>query len=678
MAALPVLLTLDSEAALPGLSRAGVDLRGVVGRVASASVASDALDALAALEGVRRVSLALPFRLNLDVNAVENGAAAARAEGASGAGVLVAILDSGIDFRHADFRDASGATRVRFLWDQFDDSWASSGGMVGSPPPAGGEGTVYTAQQLDAALASEGSVATVDLPGHGSLVASAAAGNGRATGNEQPAGVYLGAAPEAELLVVKLGGESATDLQLPGDVVAALEWVDARAAELGLPVVVNMSFGGHIGPHDGTSPEELAIDAFVARPGRAVVVSAGNEGDKDVHASGSTLGGHTVEVFQAGEDEVIVVDCWIPGEDLVGVGFTDPSGRGVPDLRVEEESCGSSSRAPNAVTACVGGVDPINGDREILFIVEPTSGLSPISAGRWKFHLLAEDVTNGRFDCWSANEQRFVTDVDPSMRVSQPGTARGAVTAGALVARNRWPGQAGEQRADTEVGSLASFSSPGPTRDGRGKPDLVTGGQVVLGAWSIGSGTGSGIAGVPPRPDLVASDGVHVASRGTSFSAPQVSGAVALLFERNPTLTGEQVRAALAQSARSDAFTGDVPNDQWGFGKLDVGAALAQVSPVLRTPTPSATPTSTATPTATRTPTPSSTPSATATVTPTQIVSFPGDSDCDGSLGADDVSATWAGIFDAGARCSSDCNRDGRVDAADLLCVEGLLVATPR
>lgn len=661
---------LESRAAVASLRREGIEPRAALGKVVSLGLDAAELDRLLSLEGVVAVRPAQPFRTLLDVNTVENGAAAARTLAAGGAGALVAVIDTGIDIAHPDFRDAAGQTRIRFLWDQLDDSWWSSSGTIGSPPPGGapGDGTVYDSAQIDGALAGGGVVRSEDLVGHGTVVASAAAGNGRAGGDAAQEGRYAGPADEAGLLIVRIGGEEPDDIDLPGDVIGALAWIDARADELGLPVVVNMSFGTHLGPHDGTTLEELAIDEFVSRPGRVVVVAAGNEGNVNIHASGTTAGSHTLELFHAGESPTILVSCWLPGSDRVDLGFTDPAGQGVADLGLAADRCASTVRAPNRVTACVGGIDPLNGDRELLFLVERVSAVVPISAGRWLFHLRDEGaVVDGRFDCWSAEGQQFVADVDPSRRVSQPGTARGAVTVGASSVRVEWPSLAGPQSTAATAGALAAFSSPGPSRDGRLKPDLVTGGEYVVGAFSAGDGTGSGVAGIPPRADRIAPDGVHVAVRGTSLSAPQVAGAAALLLSQSPGLDAAGVRQALVASARGDEFTGTLPNDSWGFGKLDAEAALLFV------PEATATPTSTPTPTPAATATP--TPSAAAATSPTPIVSIPGDSNCDGIVDQADVGATWRALFDPHLACSADCNRNGRLEAADIACVVDLLAA---
>jgi len=605
---------------------------------------------VAELRGMREVASARApevLFLHLDVNGAENGAIAARhLLKASGAGTLVAIIDTGIDWTHPDFRGANGQTRIKALWDQFDDSYEISNGTIGSPPPVTGMGTVYTQDQIDGALAGLGIVASRDLVGHGTLVASAAAGNDRAGASGPSGETYVGTAPEADLLVVRAGGLDASDRAIGGDIVAALAWVDEQATSLGKPVVVNMSFGGHVGPHDGTMPEEVAIDEFARRPGRAAVVSAGNEGALNVHASGSARGSHTLRVYQAGESEVLLIDCWLPGSDRVDLGFRGPSPGAdswVPDANVRENTCKTYRGSANEVSLCLFDVDRLNGKREVAFAVEPAGPWAPISAGIWEFTFRDEGgVLDGRFDCWSALGQQFAADVDGSVTIAQPGTSAEAITAGALAARDKWPSLAGPARdPGILVGGLAPFSSAGPTADGRLKPDLVTGGQVVVGAWASGDGSGSAIAGSPPSATRVAADGAHVAASGTSFSAPQVAGAVALLMERDPRLNGPSARAILTGTARADAFTGTVPNERWGYGKLDVAAALAAVA-ALATPTATAFPSPPAVPTATPHPSP--------TPRPREGFTFRGDVNCDGVLTPQDlVASPWFAQFSKGA-----------------------------
>jgi subtilisin family serine protease len=571
---------LDHPGGVAQLAIAGHAPLARVGRVVSLELTASGIAAVAAVPAVLRVEPVPRRRMSLDVNTIASGALRARSTfGVGGAGVLVGVIDSGIDWRHPDFLRADGSTRVHALWDQLDDSFQASGGAVGSAPPLrtfGGApvGTVYRASQLDAALQGRGIVNSMDLLGHGTLVAACAAANDRRTG-------YSGVAPEANVVVVRAGGESKTDDGINGDTLAALQWIGEVAAEARQPVAVNLSFGHHFGAHDGSSAEEVAIDEFTALPGRVVTVSAGNEHSAGLHTSGSARGSRALQVdVGPATADLVAVDCWFGGNDVVDLGFFDPRGSGVANADVLPGQCREIESAVHRVSLCVDDVNPVNGAREVTFLAEPRVPGGSIANGTWQFILRDEGgVGSGRYDCWSVNFQPFSADVDPSSTVAIPGTARDAVTVGAANLRASWPSQRGP---DTQIGlpvvdDIAFFSSIGPTRDGRLKPDLVAGGHWVVGAWSIADGTGSGIAGSPTDPRRVTPDAMHVAGRGTSFAAPQAAGAAALLLELNGQLTGRMVAAALRASAARDRFTGSTPNTTWGQGKLEVEAALRTV-----------------------------------------------------------------------------------------------------
>ena len=186
----------------------------------------------------------------------------------SGRGVIVAVIDSGIDYYHGDFRNEDGSTRILKLWDQ-------------------SKGRVYTREEIDEALAAGSREAarqivdSVDLSGHGTAVAGIAAGNGRESG-----GRYRGVAYESDLLVVKLGAPKADSFPRTTELMTALDFVVREAAQQLRPVVINISFGNTYGSHDGRSLLEAYIDD-ISNYGRSVVViGTGNEGNAGGHTSG--------------------------------------------------------------------------------------------------------------------------------------------------------------------------------------------------------------------------------------------------------------------------------------------------------------------------------------------------------------------------------------------------------
>lgn len=437
-------------------------------------------------------------------------------------------------------------------------------------------------------------VRMTDWNGHGTHVAGTAAGNGRGTGGGLPSGTFSGMAPGANLIVVRatrdyIGGFSTTDI------LNALTFVNQKAQELGLPYVVNMSLGGHIGPHDGTSLTERAIDDLVGagKPGKAIVVSAGNEGDEAVHAGGTLARGGNValRVNVPSGGGVFLADMWYEGSDTFGVGFRDPGGSGVDPAPVPpgQEQCYASSIA--YVCIAHSNNDPYNGDKEIQFLV--VSG----SSGTWRLILYGNNVVNGRYDGWIQGCCSWVNP-DNQMRVGMPGTARNAITVGAYTTKNRWTDVTGSSRSiSAALGAIAAFSSDGPTRDGRLKPEITAPGQMICSTLSDQSPAGA-YGSMYPSTSYLCQDGRHGIAEGTSMSAPHVTGAVALLLSLNRSLDAAQLKELLTRHARSDLFTGAVPNYRWGYGKLDVlAAAHAMSPPATATSTPTATPTMTPTPT---------------------------------------------------------------------------------
>ncbi|MCZ6670389.1 MAG: S8 family serine peptidase, partial [Acidobacteria bacterium] len=277
-------LLFDREDLNP-LRAAGGEIHGRMGEVVSVRVPVDALEALARVPGVLSVQPARRYNLHMDISRPEMGAEAVTDQFAlTGAGTLVAVVDTGIDIFHPDFRNSDGSTRIAAIWDQTDGS--------GLPPSGFASGTFYSRADIDFALSFMLPLATGDGFGHGTHVTGTAAGNGRGTGNGEPNGVYVGIAHAADILVVRVFDDQASFCG-SCDLVAALDFIDQQATALGKPVVVNMSLGSQYGPHDGTETDDLAINAFT-RLGRAVVVSAGNSGNSGIHTEGDAVNGGPV------------------------------------------------------------------------------------------------------------------------------------------------------------------------------------------------------------------------------------------------------------------------------------------------------------------------------------------------------------------------------------------------
>jgi subtilisin family serine protease len=472
-----------------------------------------------------------------------------------GEGVIVGFVDTGIDVRHLDFRyDANRdgreeSSRVLALWDQ---TW----GLFGA---------TYDREDIEADLASgagpdTGVVRAVDRDGHGTHVAGIAAGDGSSSSDG-----FRGVAPRSWIVAVKTTFFTA-------DILEGVAYIFEEAERRGLPAVVNLSLGGQEGPHDGTSAFERGLDELAQGAGRAIVVSAGNEGDLAIHVSGSLQGGTRTFELEAGAREV-TMEMWYPGASRFSISLTSPSGATLSASTGTGSGFVPSPEGIAYIDNASGGVNPNNGDREAFLRITNTA-----SGTRW--HVAVRDEGGGgRFDGWVTTDTGRIVGGDSTSTIDEPGNARGAITVGSYNTKGSWPSRAGEQDEsdETPLGVLSGFSSQGPTRDGRTKPDLAAPGAWICSALSSSAAL---------FDYLIHPDGVHAMHRGTSMAAPHVAGAVALLFDVDPQLTGSEVLDLLTRTARRDEYTGSVPNPRWGFGKLDVWAALLHLDPT-EPPTPS-------------------------------------------------------------------------------------------
>ena len=543
----------------PEVSLVGGRVLWTSGDVAGVAVPLNELGNLAQLAGVRYVNVAIPLHAQLDLAVAATGADQVRSgtppdwHGDTGRNVLIGIVDTGIDLTHADFRDPQGKTRIAQLFDYTTETQCSSA-------------------EIDANECAE-----TDTVGHGTEVAGIAAGNGSATGNGEPAYRYVGMAPEARLLIAK--GEWTT-----ANLLQAITDLENAATSLGEPLVINLSVATEIGPHDGTDNIDRALDN-ASGPGRILVVAAGNYADDGTHASATVPAGGTVvtDASVPVATDLTLIDIWYAGADRLAVDVTNGSGcdSGVLAAPTTEASTQTTFCAGRA-TIVSGNVNPLNGDREILISLAATVD-SPFAAPGWQITLEGTSVVNGHFDAWTdgaASGARFTTNVNGTDTLSDLATASEPITVAAYNTRNTWDSLAGPISAVTSnpLGALSYFSSAGPRRvcslalacPSVQKPELSAPGAWIGAAYSAQT--------VWPADTCVECyidlDGVHSFRQGTSMAAPIVSGAVALLLQLVPNATATDVKGYLERYATEDENVGAVPNDAWGYGKLNVKAAF--------------------------------------------------------------------------------------------------------
>jgi subtilisin family serine protease len=521
--------------------------------------------------------------------------------GATGAGVIVGVYDTGLDFRHDDFLDANGRTRLLGLWDQT---------RSGTPPPGFALGHYCSQDAIQRVIDSPTDTSPCpeqDSNGHGTHTAGSAAGDGSA--GVPPGSAthpYAGVAPMADLIIVKGGNGSFSE----SNILDGLRWLESQARALNRPMVVNLSLGGQTGAHDGSRLYEQGIDNL-SRAGFIVVISAGNEGSNGnvrnrdgspyvfspvyIHGSGLAVTGTTREfTFEipaftpsAGAcNEGVGFNLWYEGQDSLRVTLVRPDGTS----HEHDRGAASSQDSPGGnihISNAPSGPNPNNGAYEVLIQTNDcgASRAAP-AAGTWRLRVTTLGTGSGQaFHFWMNQNSlggsaiaRGRLGFDNRYVVGSPGNARTAITVGASAARNCWPSGTTQicYLQVEEIGDLARFSSGGPTRDGRLKPEITAPGIAVVSALS----RNAVVATNRITPDLA-----HLANQGTSMAAPQVTGTVALMLQIRPTLSSAEIRQIFARSAERDAFTSRVygtgagaqPSDWWGYGKLQVPRALCEL-----------------------------------------------------------------------------------------------------
>lgn len=451
--------------------------------------------------------------------------------GLTGKGVLVAVIDSGIDYFHPDFRNPDGTTRIGLLADQDRDR-------------------IYTREEINAALETGSRtsalalVPSTDPSGHGTAVAAIAAGNGR-EGN----GVYRGVAYESELMVVKLGTPLTDSFPRTTQLMKALDLVVRRAQDMNRPLAVNISFGNTYGSHDGTSLLETFINDMSGIGRNVIVAGTGNEGTGAGHRAGSLVMGQeeNAQLSIAPYETGMGVQLWKSYVDQFSIRLVTPSGEiiGPIDSRLGPQTLRYGG---TQILIYYGKPSPFSRAQEVYFDFLPVRDY--LDSGIWTFRLTPERIVTGRYDMWLPSRgilnpsTRFLRPV-PETTLTIPSTASNVISVGAY---------------DDSYRAYADFSGRGFTRQtGQVKPDLAAPGVDIVTARRGGG---------------------YEAVTGTSFAAPFVTGSAALLMQwgilqgNDPFLYGEKVKAYFTRGARHLPGYDVWPNERLGYGTLCVRDSL--------------------------------------------------------------------------------------------------------
>lgn len=449
----------------------------------------------------------------------------------SGKGVIIAVIDSGIDYYHDDFRNEDGSSRILLLWDQTLDR-------------------VFTREEINSALALGSRAAalrevpSVDSSGHGTAVAGIAAGNGRESN-----GRYRGVAYESDLIVVKLGIQRPDGFPRTTELMRALNFVVKASVERLTPIAVNISFGNTYGSHDGTSLIETFINDISNYGRTTVVIGTGNEGNAGGHQMGILEDGvvKDVEFSIAPYETGLSIQLWKSYADIFDISIITPSNEIVGPI--------SSRIGPQTISffdvkilLYYGKPSPYSMAQEIYMDFIPTGDY--IESGIWKIRFTPGRIIDGRYDLWMPSSNvlnsstRFL-ESSPDTTLTIPSASAMAISVGAY---------------DDSFQTYADFSGRGYTRrTNQVKPDISAPGVNIL---------------------TSSSGGGYEAVTGTSFATPFVTGSAALMMEwgiidgNDLFLYGEKVKAYLIRGARHLPGFESWPNPLLGYGALCVRDSL--------------------------------------------------------------------------------------------------------
>lgn len=463
-------------------------------------------------------------------------------QGLSGRGVLIGIIDSGIDYSHPDFRNSDGTSRIVALWDQ---SVAS-----GAPPEGFVMGTLYTEETINQALAAPAQtqqmelVPSTDLSGHGTHVAGICCGNGRGSN-----GRNTGVAPQSDIAVVKLGSSIGESFPKTTNLMMALEFLIRLALGRKQPIAINISFGNNYGSHSSRSLLETYINEMAGIWKSAICIGTGNDGATGHHNSGAVEEGLplSIELAVANYEKTLNLQIWKNYYDLFDIELISPSGRSVgvltPVIGTNRFVIDSTE-----ILFFYGEPVPYNDLQEIYLEFIPQNQYIP--SGIWNIRLVPNRIITGEYDMWIPSG----SSLNPMTRFLRP-TEETTLTIPSTAFRT-----IGVGAYDGRTDSYAYFSGRGYTRNNQWvKPDIVAPGVNITSA---------------------APGGGYTSRTGTSMATPFVTGAAALMMEwgivngNDGFLYGEKVKAYLRRGARPLPGFSVYPNPQVGYGALCVRDSL--------------------------------------------------------------------------------------------------------
>lgn len=588
----------------------GVELNTKAGEFYTARIPINNLEKLFLINGIITIEIGEKAHKTLDnaraltnVNQVQAGTGLPQAY--TGNGVVVGVIDTGIDYTHPTFRNlTTQQTRILRVWEQ--------NGTTTSPAP-------YGTQYLGATSILNKMRDNV-TESHGTHTTGIAAGSGGYT-----ASPYKGMAYDSDIVLVS------TDFDIT-HIFNGIQYIFNYANSVSKPAVINISIGSQLGPHDGTSGFDLACNSIVG-PGKILVGSAGNDGSDKVHinktlsSSSSLLSFVNFPYLTDGSLNPIItkgitkIDIWgevgKPFSVAVNVYniFSNSYDNYTPYINTATNTStytgvvydnDTTSPQDGCIVQIGTEVANSNNNKPHATINIDNSSQDDI------LNQLLIEVTgnNGSVNAWTCGDgtARFTdlsgitgitagtavgaTDGNTNMTVTETGgTGNSIISVGAYTSKNSYTNISGSNPAldfPGTLGSLAAFSSIGPTVDGRVKPDVTAPGNVIVSSvnhydnhyLSSGANWNNVVSGLTDNT----SNWYFGAMQGTSMAAPVVTGIIALWLQAKPNLTVDQIKSIIHTTSITDSFTGTgsyIPNNYYGWGKINAYSGIQYINQFL-------------------------------------------------------------------------------------------------
>jgi subtilisin family serine protease len=527
-----IFLECAEEAKFDYLTQEGVIVNQSTGSLRTGFLPIESLDVLSEDDQVERIISSRYLQKRMDAAVTRVNIPQFRNNSQlNGQGVVIGIIDTGIDPNHPAFTG-----RILRIWDQ---------DLSGPGVAEGAYGVELKGANLTVSR---------DTDGHGTHVAGIAGGKDAQFG---------GVAPNARFVIVK------TDFQ-DAHIADGVRYIFRIARQLNRPAVVNLSLGGHWDAHDGSDPLSRIITSE-SGAGRIVCCAAGNEGNDNIHGSATLAPNQSRAMrFRIPSNAIRegVLNGWYPGGARLEISVRTPGGFvTTPQPVITSGFATRTYNLPDArVRVSTPRPDLSNGDHH--FLVQASGPLpgSRATGGTWQLIVRNTSASSAQVDVWAIDDQNGTevtftgTSMKDSMKIGSPGCSVGALTVAAFTTKRQWVDIDGHtQGVGLSLNDISDFSSEGPLRNGARKPDVAGPGAMIVSALSRDS--------VQERSDML--DSLHLVQAGTSMATPFIAGVVALLLQRNPQLDPAGIKALLQGASAIPNQAAGAFNPKWGFGLID-------------------------------------------------------------------------------------------------------------